>query len=97
MHEPTISENTKLRLGLLVSILALVMGGLVTGVWWAATINSKVNTILEYNNYTKEAVKEHGQSISSLEKADQKHDLRQSVLESRVTALEAKSSNGSTR
>lgn len=88
MHQ-AISESTKVRLGLLIAILGLVLGGIVSGVWWAATITAKVNVILDFNNTTKEVVKEHTQQIGALEKATQKLELKVSVLESRASALEA--------
>lgn len=87
----TLSESTKVRLGLLIAILGLMMTGIFGGVWWAATITAKVNVILEFNHASKEQGKEHGARITALEQSHQRLDMKQSVLESRVTATEVKS------
>ena len=89
-HE-ALGESTKVRLGLLIAILGLVMTGIVGGVWWAATITAKVNVILEFNNQTKESAKEYAAQIGTLDKLTQRLEMKISVLESRVTAAELKS------
>lgn len=89
-----ITESTKIRFSLLITILGLIMGSAGAGVWWAATINYKVNILLDVATTQRDAVKENTQQIIALEKTIQKVELQFSVLQSRVTALEAKTGNG---
>ena len=42
---PVIGENTALRLGFVIALLGLTLGGLIVTIWWAATLTSDVNTI----------------------------------------------------
>lgn len=88
MSESTLSESTKVRLGLLITILLGVFGGLVGGVWWAATITAKVDTLIEFNASTKAQILLDSQHISDLEKATQKLEWKIGVLESKIGSLE---------
>jgi hypothetical protein len=86
----TIGESTRLRLGLLIGILAGVVGGIVSGVWWAATLSSKVDYILEGQNGTKAQVIATTAHVSEMQQLIQKLDWRASAAELRISTLEQK-------
>lgn len=79
--EITVGEKTPVRLGLLLTILAGVFGGLIAGVWWAATISSKVDTLLESNNSSKAQVILLTTHAGEMQQQIQKLDWRITVLE----------------
>lgn len=46
-HDMTISENTSIRLGLLIAFLGLGLAGVIGAVWWAGSWSSSVNVKLD--------------------------------------------------
>ncbi len=41
-----LGENTPIRIGLLLTIALLLVGGFGTSIWWAATISTKLDAII---------------------------------------------------
>jgi hypothetical protein len=48
----SIGENTPIRLGLLLAIMALILGGIISGTWWASGITHGVNSLLQSQSST---------------------------------------------
>lgn len=86
----TIGDSTRLRLGLLVSIFFGVVGGLFAGVWWAATLSSKVDYIIEGYSSSRNQITISSQHIAELQQLVQKLEWKVTAAELRLTAQEQK-------
>ncbi len=79
MSEKIISEATPVRIGLVI----LFLGAFGSGVWWAASINSKLDSIITSQQSTTGTITELKTSDAAKEK-----EINELVL--RVTMLESK-------
>ena len=78
-EEGTIEEASKVRLGLVITICATLAGG----IWWAASLQAKVDALLA--NSAQHIASDRDQTVSI---GDLKHDM--DIVRMRLTELERK-------
>lgn len=62
-----IGDNTPVRLGLIIALLALCAGGFGLWIWWAATISSKMDTLIGQQTSMIATSNGHGTAIAELQ------------------------------
>ena len=80
MSEKTISEATPVRVGLVI----LLLGAFGSGVWWAASINSKLDSILTNQSVTGNAIAEIKGTEAAIQNKLGDLTLRVAILESKT-------------
>lgn len=80
MSEKIISEATPIRIGLVI----LFLGAFGSGVWWAASINTKLDSIITNQSTVNGTMSEMKTAQLSVAKELNDITLRVAILESRV-------------
>lgn len=62
-----LGESTHVKLGFIIAFLGLCAGGLGVWIWWAATINSKLDMMLTHEQSTMQAIQQIQKDVNDLE------------------------------
>lgn len=62
-----ISDSTPIRLGFIVALLGVCIGGFGAGIWWAATLSAKTDTIITQLTTLSRAADGHASAIADLQ------------------------------
>ncbi len=81
-----IGEATPVRIGFIISMLALFA----TGIWWAASINSKLDSILAFQTTTQNTFTELKAKDIALDKDISDIKLQNALLDVSIKALNDK-------
>lgn len=85
-------ENTQVKIGAVVAAFIMVLGMTSSGIWWAATVNSKLDAMISLYHGLNSADAQHVSALNDLCRRVDKLELvgspRATELEKRVSALE---------
>jgi hypothetical protein len=81
-----ISESTPIRIGLVIGFLSIFA----TSIWWASSINSKLDSILSYQSLINTSIAELKASDIVFGKDLAEFKLRQALDEAAIKALQDK-------
>lgn len=89
MAKLTISEATPVRIGLIITLLGLFG----SSIWWASSINSKLDSILAAQTSTSTVITELKSKDVDMDKEIYDLKLKQALVEAELKSLKGKVSN----
>lgn len=83
----TISESTPIKLGLIITIVVLLTGGLggfATCVWWASSISTKLDTVISNQTTVNGNIQELQAKDISIDREIADLKIKNALLESKL-------------
>ncbi len=85
-----IGEGTPVKIGLIVLFLSVFMGAFASGIWWASSINSKLDTLIASQSGAISNIEQLQSKDSSIDKEIADLKLKNALFEVSIKGIEQK-------